>query len=151
MAEFWQSLKILSLISELQHFASFLNISVNNSLHNEYAPSSPWKCPLFFSRGSSLKSTVMRKVELKTFLQVFDVYLASVVVSLVSGSGGFVANILQIGIALFLLKSFKDPWTLTSCKRTRSSISRFVKSISIFCGMCSVGHRYFRVILIFCR
>lgn len=65
-----------------------------------------------------------------------------------SGFSKFVATILHIGMLSFLLRSFKDGWTSTSCINTLSPISNLLTSTSIFGGMCSAGHRYFKLVLI---
>lgn len=68
-----------------------------------------------------------------------------------SYSSGFEAKILQTGMVSFLLSNLSDGWTGMSCINTLSPTSRFVRSTSIFGGMCSAGQRYTRLVLIFCK
>ena len=54
-------------------------------------------------------------------------------------------TILQTGIVSFLLKSFREGWTCTACMSILSPVSRLLTSSSIFEGMCSARHRYFKL------
>lgn len=60
-------------------------------------------------------------------------------------SSNFAAIILQTGITSFLLKSFNEGWTSTSCMSILSPISSLLTSTSIFEGMRSTGQRNFKL------
>ena len=127
------------------HFCSFISLLEAHSLSESTITLKPReRITKNQARRWSCRRAVHPKVQCYQLWNICSTAYSTV-------SIGFEAKILQTGMVSFLLSNLSDGWTGMSCINTLSPTSRFVRSTSIFGGMCSAGQRYTRLVLIFCK